>query len=201
MSIEAVMPSNHLILCHLLLPDETPVAVTETPPVFPSMMVIPSSWDDPFTTVWIKIIQSCISGPSVQGPSLDSSGCLEMLTLSFCPPEMGFILTSPSRDVLCLPITIPFLSGFFRNSTFFSPLVMQRFNSLPFSVWTLPGGGVDLTSRFKEALPSLISFLLSLLSHMLCVSDVRVMAMLPTKGASQHRWWKQMWIRSEIVLC
>ena len=96
------MPSNHLILCHLLLPDETPVAVTETPPVFPSMMVIPSSWDDPFTTVWIKIIRSCISGHSVQGPSLDSSGCLEMLTLSFCPPEMGFILTSPSRDVLCL---------------------------------------------------------------------------------------------------
>ena len=115
MSIEVVMPSNHLILCHLLLLDETTVAATETPPVFPrmmvtpgtSMMVIPSSWDDPFTKVWIKIIRSYVGGHSVQGPSVDSAGCLETLTLGFCPPEVGFILASPSIDALCLPYIKP----------------------------------------------------------------------------------------------
>ena len=104
------MPSNHLILCHLLLLDETAVAATETPQVFPrmmvipgtSMMVIPSSWNDPFTKVWIKIIWSCVGGHAVLCPSMDCAGCLEMLTLGFCPPEVGFILASPSIDVLCL---------------------------------------------------------------------------------------------------
>ena len=119
------------------------------------------------------------------------------------PPQISFQLDNllPVPQISPFPSSLAlasFLSGFFRNSTFFFPLVMQRFSSLPFSVWTLPGGGVDLTSRFKEALPSLISLLLSLLPHILCVAGVGVMVMLPNKGAAQHRWQKQMLIRSKM---
>lgn len=38
----------------------------------------------------------------MQCPPMDSAGLLEMLTLSFCPPEMGLIWASPPIDVLSL---------------------------------------------------------------------------------------------------
>lgn len=94
-----------------------------------------------------------------------------------------------------------FLSGLPQKLNIFFFFFMQRDSTLSTSQ-SRPSLGVriDSTSRLKEAHPSLISFLLRLFSHMLCVSIIHVTAMLCNKDAALRGWWKQTLISSKIVL-
>ena len=83
MSVESVMPSNHLILCHpLLLP----------PSIFPSIRVFSNEWA--LHIRWPKYWSSSIS------PSSEYSGLIsfrmDWLDLRAAPGTLGSLLQHPS---------------------------------------------------------------------------------------------------------